>query len=315
MNPFQAKKTGSSIAPQTKPGDEIRLYNMMLWSYITVLPAAALFFVTATIADSMVLYVYLASYSLSFAVQTFSIYAVRQTIRRNPNRFPYGTGKLENFSAFLDGALYLPTGFYLVYDAFNRLLTPLPVGYALGMIPVIITGVRLVVFCLVCRRMIRETATPSPILLSYAVSFRLALFSNLGVLFAFMIGWALIYFGLPAIGNCVDPAIGLLLAIYIVIAGARLVWHNFRSLMDLPLTENEQLRVMKILAAYYDDYEGVGTIYTRTSGKEKCVELELFFPADRTLGDIQALDKAMEQSLVKELPGLKFRVIPLTLAR
>lgn len=310
MYAFQAENTGSDIEEQTKSGDENRLYKMMLWSYVTVLPAAALFFVTATITDSMVLFVYLASYSLSFAVQTFSLYAVRQTIRRNQNLFPYGTGKLENFSAFLDGVLYVPTGLYLAYDALNRLLTPRPVGYALGMIPVIITGVRLVIFYLVCRRMIRETDAPSPILLSYTLSFKLALLSNIGVLFAFIVGWALIYLGLPAIGNCVDPAIGLSLAIYMIFAGTRLVWHNFRSLMDLPLTENEQLCVLKVLSAYYDRYEGVGTIYTRTSGKERFVELELFFSENRTLGDIYMLQKDMEQSLIKKLPGLRFRINP-----
>ena len=315
MNPFQTKRAESDTRLQTPPGDESRLYRMMLWAYITVLPAAALFFITAAISDSIALFVYLVWYSISFAVQTFSLYAVRQTIRANSNRFPYGTGKLENFSAFLDGVLYVPIGLYLAYDASNRLFTPLPVGYVLGMIPVIITGVRLAVFYLVCRRMIGAIAAPSPILQAYTVSFRVALLSNLGVLFAFITAWILIHFGLPAIGNRVDPATGLSLAVYMVFAGTRLVWHNFRSLMDLPLKENEQLRVMRVLAAHYDDYEDVGTIYTRTSGKENFVELELFFPADRTLGDIQALEKTMKQTLVRELPGLTFRIIPVTPAR
>ncbi len=315
MNPLQTKRVEPGAPLQTPLSDESRLYRMMLWACITVLPAAALFFVTAAISDSIALFVYLAWYSISFAVQAFSLYAVRQTLRANSNRFPYGTGKLENFSAFLDGVLYVPIGLYLAYDASNRLFTPLPVGYALGMIPVIITGVRLAVFYLVCRRMIRGIAAPSPILQAYTVSFRVALLSNLGVLFAFIAAWTLIHFGLPAIGNRVDPVTGLALALYMVFSGTRLVWRNFRSLMDLPLTENEQLHVMRVLAVYYDDYEGVGTVYTRRSGKENFVELELFFSADRTLGDIQALEKAMKQALVRELPELKFRIIPVTPAR
>jgi len=43
MNAFQSENTGSDIEEQTKSGDENRLYKMMLWSYVTVLPAAALF--------------------------------------------------------------------------------------------------------------------------------------------------------------------------------------------------------------------------------------------------------------------------------
>jgi len=130
-----------------------------------------------------------------------------------------------------------------------------------------------------------------------------------------MAGRILIYYGLPEIGNRVDPVIGLLLALYMVFAGIRLIRRNFRSLMDLPLTEKEQLCVLNVLASFYDHYEGIGTIYSRTSGNEKFVELELLFPADKTLKDIQGLAKTMEKDLVRKLPGLKFRIIPVTPAQ
>lgn len=291
-------------------GYEDRLYHMMLWVYITVLPAAALFFCTATIADSMALFVNLAWYLISFAVQTFSLYAIWHSNKRNPGRFPHGTGKLENFSAFLDGILCIPIGLYLAGNALERIIMPLSIGYAIGVIPVIITGIRQVIFYTICHRLIQETKTPSPILQSYTISFRVGMLSSGGVLGAFIVGWTLIIFGFPDIGNRIDPAIGLVMALYMIGTGAGLVWHNFRSLMDLPLTEDEQLQVIKVLTTFYDRYDGIGIIYTRTSGNEKFVELELFFPAEKTLGDIQGLQSGMEQALATELPGLRFRIIP-----
>ncbi|HPC86258.1 MAG TPA: cation transporter [Smithellaceae bacterium] len=296
--------------PATPADHDYRVYRMVLWSYITVLPAAALFLLTAPITDSMALYVNLAWYSVSFAVQTFSVYAMRQSLHKNPARFTYGTGKLENFSAFLDGVLCIPTGLYMAATAAGHLIEPVPVGYALGMVPVILTGIRLGYFFMVCYRLERETGAPSPILHSGTVSFRVAFLSNLGMLVAFLTGWALIRSGLPEIGNRVDPAIALVMSLYMIIAGSVLVWDNFRSLMDLPLTEDEQLHVMKVLATFYDNYDGIGTIYTRTSGKEQFVELELFFPASITLEEIRALQEEMEKALAGELPGLRFRIIP-----
>jgi len=45
------------------------------------------------------------------------------------------------------------------------------------------------------------------------------------------------------------------------------------------------------------------------------VELELFFSENRTLGDIYMLQKDMEQSLIKKLTGLRFRINPVVSSR
>jgi cation diffusion facilitator family transporter len=314
MNQFHTEEETPDSHSQTLLDDERRLYRVMLWGYVTLLPAAAMFIVTAALSDSVAIGVYAASYFASIAAQTFSIYAIRQTIKGNIFRFPYGAGKLENFSAFLDGVLLVPIGLYMANDALGRFVAPLPVGYALGIVPVVVSGVRLMVLYVACRRLIRNTAAPSPILTSYTIGYRVGLLSNLGVLVAFTAGWALVHFGLTGIGNRVDPAIGLSLALYMMWAGAGLVWRNFRALMDMPLTESEQLLVMKVLVTHYDDYEAIGTIFTRTSGKARFVELELLFPAGRTLGEVKTLAMAMERDLAKEIPGLNFRIIPVAAA-
>jgi divalent metal cation (Fe/Co/Zn/Cd) transporter len=97
---------------------------------------------------------------------------------------------------------------------------------------------------------------------------------------------------------------------YLAFAGIRLVRQNFLSLVDMPLPEDERLRVLRVLAAFFHDYDGLGTIYTRTSGRERIVELELFFPPDKALAEIHALQAEMEEALSRELPGFRFRIIP-----
>jgi cation diffusion facilitator family transporter len=282
----------------------------MLWGYLTLLPICAMYIVTAVLSRSFALRVYAVQCPIAITVQSFSIYAIRQAIGQNTLRFPYGTGKLENFSAFLCGVLYVPTGLYMAYDATMRLVAPREVGYILGIVPIVISVVRMVFLYLAIHHLAGKTAAPSPILRSYLIDYRVGLLGDLGVLVSFAVGWTLVHYGLPQAGNLVDPAIGLALAIYMVWAGAWLVWHNFRALMDLPLPENEQLRVMKILAAHFADYETIGTVYTRASGKLRFVEIELVFSKDHTLKEIEALNASMERALAEELPGLSFRIIP-----
>jgi len=93
-------------------------------------------------------------------------------------------------------------------------------------------------------------------------------------------------------------------------SGVWLVRRNFRALVDLPLPEAEQLRVMQVLAAHYAGYDGIGTVYTRASGKRQFVEIELGFAGESTLRQIEDLSEAMEEELARELPGLTFRIIP-----
>jgi len=93
--------------------------------------------------------------------------------------------------------------------------------------------------------------------------------------------------------------------------GVSLVRHNFRALMDLPLSEGEQLTITRVLARHYADYDAVGTLYTRSSGNRRFVEIELGFDGAKSVEHVQGLSRRMEAALTAELPGLDFRIVPI----
>ena len=290
--------------------DDRRFYRVMLWGYVTLFPLMALFIVTAVLANSSAVFVYSVNFAITVAVQSFSIYAIRQVMRENTFRFPYGAGKLENFAAFLGGVLNVPSGIYVAYAASLRLLDPEHVGYGLSMIPIAVEAARMVVLYVSVSRLARRTQDPSPLLHAYLLDYRVNVLSDCGVLVAFAAGWLLVHNGLGTLGDRMDPLVALAISVYMIWVGVVLVRRNFRALMDLPLPEEEQLRVMKVLAAHYADFETIGTLYTRSSGKQRFVEIELAFPGRRTLDEIGALGAHMEEALAAEVPGLTFRVIP-----
>lgn len=55
-------------------------------------------------------------------------------------------------------------------------------------------------------------------------------------------------------------------------------------------------------------------VYTRKSGSRQFVEIELAFPAGRTLAEIDATSTRIEESLASGVPGLRFRVVPVVAA-
>lgn len=289
-----------------------RLYRIMLWCYVTVFPLVVMFVVIGVVSNSSAVVVVTVERVISMAVQTFSLYAIHQVLRDDIHEFPYGPGKLEDFAAFLCGVLYVPSGVYLAYDAATRLASPQDVAYALSMIPVAVSAVRMVLLYGAVRRLARQAPLSSPLLRAYVLDFRIGLLGDIGVLCAFALGWLLVHYDLAGGGERVDPVVALAISAYMIWSGASLVRHSFRSLMDMPLPAAQRLRVMTVLAGHHWDYQTVGTLYSRSSGKTRIVEIELVFPAERTLAEIEGLSAAMEEALGEEIPALQFRIIPVT---
>ena len=161
--------------------DDRRLYRLMLWGYFSLFPFTVMFIVMAALANSSAVVVYTVQSAISITVQTFSIYAIRQVMGGNQFRFPYGAGKLEDFSAFLCGVLYVPSGLYMAYDAAMRLVHPQHVGYVLSLIPICLSATRMVVLYLLVRRLARQVKAPSPLLHAYLLDYRVGLLSDVGV--------------------------------------------------------------------------------------------------------------------------------------
>src|SRR5271154_4641632 len=59
--------------------------------------------------------------SLDLLAAIITFLSVRVSDQPADERHPYGHGKFENFSAFVETALLLMTALYIIYEAFNRL--------------------------------------------------------------------------------------------------------------------------------------------------------------------------------------------------
>ena len=103
----------------------------------------------------------------------------------------------------------------------------------------------------------------------------------------------------------------LLLSLYMLYTGVTLTVGNFKILMDLPLPEAEQLKIMSVLAREFQNYENVGNIYTRRSGRQRFVDIELYLKADTSVQDIMRLQTRMQKHLEEHFEDVKFSLIPL----
>ena len=290
--------------------ESVQLYRLLRWGLGIEVPIVVMMSTSAVLAGSAALIAMAAQSAVALVINAFAVYAMRQVMRHNVYSHPYGAGKLENFSAFLCGVLYVPSGLFVLFDSVERLIHAPEVGYLTGLIPVAITFLSGAVLFTFAARLKRRSVAPSPLLVAYRADYLIGMLTDGGVLIAFAIGSVLVSLGTPGLGERIDPVVALVMGVYMLWVGVDLVRHNFRALMDLPLEEEHQLAVTRVLAAHYADYDSVGTLYTRTSGNRRIVEVELGFDGDRTVEHVHLLSRHMEKDLADQLPGLRFRIVP-----
>jgi len=262
------------------------------------------------LTGSVTLLVYFVWAAAAIAVKLFAYFSIRIMLKENQFMFPYGTGKLENASSFLFGVSIVPMGVYFLVVSVSKMFAPLPsVTYPLCLIPVALSLLLTLMLTVWTRRMIRQSSNPSPLLKAYNVNFKVSLTSDAFLFLAFLAGFLFSLARLDFLSIRVDPVLSVILSLYMIRVGLPLVIDNIRALMDLPLPEQDMLKILKVASEFYSEYSGFGMLYTRQSGKQKFIEMELHFEPGMSLEKIIQMEAQMAERINLSIPDVQFRLI------
>ena len=291
--------------------DELSVMSRRALIYLVVLTVA--FLVTGYVANSLTIASLALENGSTIVVQLFAYQTIRAMKSADPIRFPHGTGKLENFSGFLFGALTIPTGCYILFHAVQKIIDPDDiVSFGITQLP-LIPALLLDLHIYNSARRLSERYD-SPLVESYLADYRVAVWFNVIVILAMGTGLLMNIAGAQHVAAYVDPVFSLGLAFYMLIVAADQLSKNFRVLIDLPMPEHEQLEIMRVLASEFDAYEQVGSIRTRRSGMQRFIEIELYFSSAIDVKSIAALTSRMQEKLRQKLKDVKLNVVVMELA-
>jgi len=275
-----------------------------------LLPLTAAFVLTGYFANSLTIGSMALENGASIIVQLFAFQSIRAMRSADPIRFPHGTGKLENFSGFLYGALTIPTACYILFHAVQNLLDPADhVAFGLAQLPLIPSLLVNIYIYRFAARLSRSY--DSPLVESYLIDYRVAVWFDAIVILAMTTGLVLNIVGGETYAAYIDPSFSLGIALYMLRAAVGQLLSNFRVLIDLPMPEPEQLQIMRVLAEEFEAYEQLGTIRTRRSGAQRFVEVELYFGGSVDVKAISALNARMQQKLRAKLGDVKLNIVVL----
>jgi len=212
---------------------------------------------------------------------------------------PYGHQKVENISAFIEGALVIVAALLIAYTAIGRLFNPVTLGsvdIAL-LVSLAATAANGGLSIYLARS---AKAHGSMALEGDAKHLLSDVFSSIGVVIGLFIaqltGWTIL-----------DPLLALAVAILVFKMGTELVMKAGNGLLD-PTAVDEQAKLEHLLNEHKPEFIDFHNVKTRRIGNKVFAELHLTVNPNITVQKAHDLTKHLEEDLKKEMPEVSLTI-------
>jgi cation diffusion facilitator family transporter len=226
-------------------------------------------------------------------------FSVRISVAPADVDHPYGHQKVENISAFIEGALVIVAGLLIAYTAIGRLFDPIELGsidIALG-VSVLATATNAGLSLYLARSAKKHASIAlegdAKHLLSDVLS---SIGVVIGLFIAKLTGWIIL-----------DPLLALAVAILVFKMGTELVYKAGNGLLDQS-ADDEQKKIEDLISAHHPHFIDYHNVKTRRSGNMIFAELHLTVDPNLTVKMAHDLTKHLEERLHQELPEVSLTI-------
>ena len=214
-----------------------------------------------------------AIHSLSdFLASVLTFFAVTRSAEPADKDHPFGHGKYEDMSGFIEGGLIIFAGFYIIYEAAKKLIF----GYSMeaeSMLGIYVMGFAVLTNFLVSRYLFYVAKKSDSVsLLADAEHLSTDIYSSLGVLLG------LILIKITGI-TMLDPVIAIIVAVIILKTGFSISKETLNNLLDGSLPA-EDIQTIENVLKNNRVIKGYKNIKGRKAGQYKEVEITLLFNPD-----------------------------------
>jgi cation diffusion facilitator family transporter len=226
--------------------------------------------------------------------------SVRVSDQPADERHPYGHGKFENFSAFVETALLLLTALYIIYEAFDRLFFH-SVHIAPSVTAILVLGCALVIDLTRSRALGHVSRKyHSEALEADALHFSTDVWSTMVVIAGIGLVWLGETWNLPWLIYA-DALAGLVVAAIILWVGSRLGRRTLDALLDVA-PEGLQQEIAKAVARM-DGVLDVDRVRVRRAGNRHFVDATVSVARTASLEQVHALSDAIEKRIGEIVPS------------
>ena len=234
----------------------------------------------------------LAAVIAMFSVKTSSVPA--------DERHPFGHGKIENISGFVEAILIFAAAFWIILEALKKLNAPAVMENA-GW------GVGVMLFSSVMNFFVSQKLfqvgreADSIALQADAWHLRTDVYTSAGV----MVGLAIIWLGHKFFPNpnihWIDPVAAIFVAVLILHAAYELTMNSLRDLLDVQLPKDEENFIREIISREHAIH-GFHQLRTRKAGHVRFIEVHIKVDQQMSVFDSHQITKVLKQNIRKRFP-------------
>jgi cation diffusion facilitator family transporter len=272
----------------------VALHSMLAAAAMTALKVAA-----GIVSGSLGVLSDAAHSALDLAGATLTFFSVRVSDRPADENHPYGHGKVENISAFIEAGLMAISCAWIIWEALQRIYRhTVELHHSVWPVLVLLTSIGVDYWR---SRQLREVAdrTGSPALATDAFHFASDIWATLAVLGGLAASWLGKQFGIPGL-RYADPFAAVVVSLMIL----RMTWQLTRETVGA-LTDQIPVETRKRVIDEVEGVEGVLAVEqarVRRSGAAYFADLTLALPSRSTFEHTGELVRAATEAVQRALP-------------
>ncbi len=277
-----------------------RLMRLATYASVTVAGLLIVAKLGAWVAtDSVAILSSLIDSILDALASLINLVAVHHATTPADKEHRFGHGKAESIAGLGQAAFVAGSAIFLIFESIPRLVAPQPIAHGEAGIAVMVLAVVLTL-ALVRFQIYVVRKTDSVAIGADSLHYRTDLLVNLAIMGSL---------GLSAFGGLdwIDPAVAMIIAVYILYSAARIARTALDGLMDHEFPLDDRQRILDIAAAHAL-VKGVHDLRTRRSGLQPFIQLHLELSGAISLHDAHVISDQVEAAIMAAFPGAEVMI-------
>jgi cation diffusion facilitator family transporter len=232
---------------------------------------------------------------LDILMSGVNYFAIRHAEQPADECHPFGHGKFETAATLIQSAIIAATGLLICFESIRRMTGEVELVRIEGGMLVLLFSVGASV-CI--SRYLRRIAsqTDSSALKADSLHFAMDVYTNL----ALLVGLVLINLFEAA---WLDPALSLMVGIYIIFEAVKLLRHGMRDMLDEELPEPIRAEVARLIEGHRGDLVGYHNLRTRRAGSQKIMDFHLTVCRHLTVEQAHEIADGLEKKIEAGIYG------------
>jgi cation diffusion facilitator family transporter len=245
------------------------------------------------VTGSISIWAQAADSSLDIFAVIITFFTVGFAAQPADHEHPFGHGKVEDLSAFIQAILLLGAVIAIDYSAVTRIMHGETIQVTEAGIAVMLVSLLTSIF--LSRHLFRVARTTGSVALeANANNIRGDVYSTSGV----FIGLIIVRItGLTIL----DPIIALAVSLLILRAAYRVGKMAFDGLVDVKLPKDEEEMLMKVIMEHSNQFVGVHRVRTRHSGSQHYIDLHMVMPKGTSVENAHEMCDHLEKDIGEKL--------------